>query len=50
MAKKKRKTKAKKARGKVRDLAAKGPKAGMLKGGLRRGGDPCEGGEITARS
>lgn len=43
-----KKTKAKKAHVKVRDLAPKPPKAGMLKGGMmRRTSDPCEGGEVT---
>jgi hypothetical protein len=43
-----KKTKAKKGNVKVRDLAPKAPKAGMLKGGLtRRTSDPCEGGEVT---
>ena len=49
MAKKKRKAKATKTRGKVRDLAArKGGmvKAGAIKSGRRKGGsDPCDGGE-----
>jgi hypothetical protein len=44
-----KKLKAKKGNVKVRDLAPKPPKAGMLKGGMRRGGDPCEGGEVTSK-
>jgi hypothetical protein len=41
-----KKTKTKKSKVKVRDLAPKPPTAGMLKGG-RRSSDPCEGGELT---
>ena len=37
--------KAKKKKAKVRDLAAKK----QVKGGLKRSGDPCDGGEVTAR-
>ncbi len=38
------KVKAKK-KAKVRDLSAKK----QVKGGLRRTGDPCDGGEVTSR-
>ena len=44
-----KKTKAKKTSVKVRDLAPKAPKAGMLKGGRRIASDPCEGGEIALK-
>ena len=40
----KAKAKAKK-KAKVRDLSAKK----QVKGGLRRTGDPCDGGEVTSR-
>lgn len=35
----------KKKKAKVRDLGAKK----QVKGGIKRSGDPCDGGEVTAR-